>query len=59
MKVEKSSRSKDVLKYSSLAPNIRVGDDVYLRFLTDVFHLESLHFGYWDEGGELTLENLK
>ena len=59
MKPEKFSRSKDVLKYSGLAPNTRAENDLYLRFLTDVLNLESLHYGYWEAEAELTLENLK
>lgn len=33
--------------------------DWNLKFLREIFGLECLHFGYWEKGEELNLENLK
>lgn len=33
--------------------------DAELFFCTEVLGLSSLHFGYWDDGGDLTLANLR
>ncbi len=33
--------------------------DWNLKFFREVFNLESLHFGYWEETQEINLENLK
>jgi MPBQ/MSBQ methyltransferase len=45
---------------AELPPDLTSGNtSIELLFCTDVLGLPSLHYGYWNDGEELSLENLK